>query len=96
MRKWGMMTVVPNDGVPIPLSRRRLCTYCLCTIDSNGTGVFQRASGWLENRNRGGANTIALPIRLDAYACSECIDKLRHDIPVGQSRLFDPRTLDER
>lgn len=79
-----------NDGVPIPLSRRRLCAYCSCTVDSNGTQVFQRASGWLENRKRGGANTIALPIRRDEYACGECIDKLRHGISIGQGRLFEP------
>lgn len=84
-----------NDGVPIPLSRRRLCAFCLVTLDSNGTGIFQRASGWLENRKRGGANTIALPIRLDVYACNECIDKLRHNIPVGQMQLFENGSLDD-
>lgn len=83
-----------NDGIAIPLSRRRLCTYCAVTVDSNGTGVFQLAHGWLENRKRGGANTIAVPIRDDTYACNECIDKLRHGIPVGQSRLFNPSGYD--
>jgi hypothetical protein len=85
-----------NDGVHIPLSRQRFCTYCLTTIDSNATGVFQLAHGWLENRKRGGANTIALPIRDDTYACNECIDKLRHGIATGQGRLFAPREYDDR
>lgn len=85
-----------NDGVPIPLSRRRNCTYCLCVIDSNGTGTFQLAHGWIEHRKRGGANTIAVPIRDDTYACGECIDKLRHGISTGQARLFEPRNYDAR
>ena len=85
-----------EDRDSIPLSRRRVCCYCLCTIDSNGTGVFQLAHGWLENRKRGGANAIAIPIREDTYACAECIDKLRHKIPVGQARLFEPRNYDNR
>lgn len=85
-----------NDGVPIPLSRRRLCTYCTATVDSHGLGVFQLGHGWLENRKRGGANTIAVPIRDDTYACAECIDKLRHGIPVGQARLFDVRNYDDK
>lgn len=81
--------MIANDGVPIPLSRRRICTYCAVTIDSNARGVFQRASGWLENRKGGGANTIAIPIRTDAWACNECIDRLRHGIAPAQSTLFD-------
>ena len=88
--------MIENDGIPIPLSRRRLCTYCLATIDSNGTGTFQLAHGWLENRKRGGANTIAVPIRDDIYACGECIDKLRHNISPGQARLFGPKEYDAR
>lgn len=87
----GNQPMSTNDGVPIPRSRRRLCSYCSCTIDSNGTGVFQLANGWLENRRKGGANTIALAIRKDIYACHECIDKLRNGIPAGQMALFDPR-----
>jgi hypothetical protein len=85
-----------NDGVPIPLSRRRICAYCSVTIDSNAPGVFQHASGWIENRKRGGANTIALPIRSDMYACNECIDRLRHGISTGQTTLFEPSDYDAR
>lgn len=73
----------------IPLSRVRNCTYCNDSLDSNGIGVFQLGHGWLENRRKGGANTIALPIREDKYACHECIDRLRQGIPVGQMHLFD-------
>lgn len=69
--------------------------FCLTTIDSNATGVFQRASGWLENRKRGGANTIALPLRHDVYACNECVDRLRHNISTGQMRLFESGPLDD-
>ena len=72
----------------IPLSRLRTCAYCSCQLDSTAVGVYQRASGWLPNRKQGGANTIAMPIRADAYACAECISKLQHGIPVGQMQLF--------
>jgi hypothetical protein len=81
-----MMTV--NDGMGIPLSRRATCVYCSIFIDTNANGVFQFASGWLENRRKGGANTIALPNRRPRFACRECIDRLRHGIPVGQGTLF--------
>lgn len=72
----------------VPLSRLRACTYCSCQVDSNAVGVYQLASGWLQNRKQGGANTLTLPIRQDHYACGECVDKLRHGIPVGQMQLF--------
>lgn len=72
----------------IPLSRLRNCTYCSVQLDSNGVGVYQLASGWLMNRKKGGANTIAIPLRQDHYACAECVDKLKHGIPVGQMQLF--------
>lgn len=72
----------------IPLSRLRNCVYCQCQVDSNAIGIFQLATGWLMNRRSGGANTIAMPKRQDFYACAECIDKLRHGIPVGQQSLF--------
>jgi hypothetical protein len=46
------------------------------------------------NRRAGGANTITIPLRQDHYACAECIDKLKHGIPVGQMRLFGLTTDD--
>jgi hypothetical protein len=73
----------------VPLSRVRLCYYCSCQLDSNAVGVYQLATGWLANRKRGGANTIAIPFRRDTYACPDCIDKLKHGIPVGQMRLWE-------
>lgn len=74
--------------VKVPLSRRATCVYCADQLDTSATGVFQLARGWLENRRRGGANTIALAERLPKYACGICIDKLRSGIPVGQQTLF--------
>ena len=76
-----------NDPA-VPLSRQRLCTYCQCRVDSNAAGVYQLATGWLMNRRQGGTNAIALPVRQDHYACHECVDKLKHGIPVGQMQLF--------
>jgi len=84
-----------NDGLPIPLSRRAVCTYCATTIDMQASGVFQFAQGWLENRLRGGANTIALPKRRNQYACHECIDRMRHGVPALQARLFDAGPYDD-
>lgn len=78
----------------VPLSRKRTCVYCSVQIDSNGQGVFQLASGWLENRKRGGANTIACPKRQDVYSCHDCIDRLRAGISVGQQRLFSVEGYD--
>lgn len=77
------------DNIRIPLSRRRTCSHCGTLVDSNGVGVFHLATGWIENRKKGGTNTIALPIHHDKYACHDCIDRLRHGIPVGQMMLFD-------
>lgn len=79
----------------VPLSRRRNCTFCSVTVDSNGIGTFQLADGWLENRRKGGANTIAIVHRRDVYACHECIDRMRHGIPAGQMHLFDGFPYDE-
>lgn len=76
------------DNVPIPLSRRRNCSFCQCMIDSNGVGTYQLVTGWSPNRKQGGTNAVSLPHRHDEYACPECIDKLRHGIPVGQLTLF--------
>lgn len=72
----------------VPASRIRLCAFCLDQVDSNAVGVYQLAHGWLQNRRKGGANTIALPDRKDVFACDECISKLKAGIPVGQMRLF--------
>lgn len=77
-----------NDGTGIPVSRRATCTYCGIFVDTAAIGVYQLATGWLENRRRGGANTVALPNRRYKFACRECIDRLRHGINPDQGSLF--------
>lgn len=80
-----------NDGMGIPVSRRATCTYCQTFIDTNAIGVFELATGWCENRRKGGTNTIALAKRHARFACHECIDRLKHGISPDQQALF---TLD--
>lgn len=79
----------PNDGTGIPVSRRATCIYCGTFIDTNAVGVYQLATGWVENRRKGGANTIALAVRHTRFACHECIDRLRHGISPDQQSLFN-------
>lgn len=77
----------------IPLSRRRLCSFCASIVDSNGAGTYQRAVGWLPIKrfsgNKQGTNSLTLPKKLDVYACSDCITKLKAGIPTGQMSIFD-------
>lgn len=85
-----------NDGIPIPASRRAFCTYCGLLVDSAAVGVWQRATGWVENRRQGGSNAIALPNKDTVYACGICIDRLRHNISPDQRTLFESGLNDGR
>lgn len=77
----------------VPASRRRLCTFCAVMVDSNGSGTWQRATGWLPIKrysgNKAGTNSLTLRKSLDEYACSECISKLKAGVPPGQMTIFE-------
>lgn len=77
-----------NDGTGIPVSRRGTCAYCAILVDTAAVGTFQLCTGWVENRRKGGGNTVALPTRHLKWACGICIDKLRHGISPDQASLF--------
>lgn len=64
------------------------CVYCGRSVIPTATGTFQKVVGWVENRDAGGANTVALMTRYSEYACGECIDKMRHGIAPTQGSLL--------
>lgn len=65
-----------------------LCELCDEPIVADRPGTYQYASGWLPTRAAGGANTIACAEREPRYACSVCIDRLRHGISPTQGSLL--------
>lgn len=77
-----------DTDTSIPRSRRVHCHHCGEVIDRNGRDVYQRAEGWTRNRKQGGHNALALEFRHSAWSCAQCIDRLRHGIPIGQTKLF--------
>lgn len=79
----------------IPPAHLANCAYCGDDIDTRGFGFFQFVSGWIEQRNKGGANAIALPKRKHSFACGICIDRLRHGVPPLQMSIFDAIDHDE-
>ena len=87
-----------NDGMGIPISRRATCVYCGTFVDTNANGTYRRAVGWLPIKrfsgNKTGTNSLTLPIRLDHWACAECVDRLKHGISPDQQSLF-PIDLDD-
>lgn len=72
----------------IPERYRSNCVFCGMELDVRRTGVFQRVSGWAENRGAGGTNTVALPVREALYACKICIGSLRKGRSPMQGELF--------
>lgn len=82
-----------DDSMEIPVSRKRTCVYCAVFIDGNAPGTWRKATGWLPvaryKHNKGGSNSLTLRTNLEEYACAECIDRLKHGIPVGQMTIFE-------
>ena len=77
--------------IDIPPSRLVGCVYCAERLDSNAVGTYQRARGWVRVKRAGanqGVNALALSERSHVFACSACIDKLKHGISIGQQSLF--------
>ena len=73
----------------IPPAHLVACSFCGSDVDTRSFGIYQFVSGWIEQRMKGGANAIALPRRKHAYACGECIDRLRHHIAPAQMSIYD-------
>lgn len=48
---------------------------CNSALDPNAKGVYQFASGWIENRAAGGANALVLPEKQQQWACAPCIER---------------------
>lgn len=80
-----------NDGVPIPLSRRRLCRHCAAIVDGNGSDIHRMVEAWIPcaRTKRSDSHTYLTARDLDIYMCADCYDKLRRGISLGQARLFD-------
>lgn len=81
------------QGDGIPLSRKRTCKFCAKFVDGNAPGTWRRATGWLPVKrysgNKVGTNNLTLREYVEEYACAECIDRLKHGIPVGQLSIFE-------
>ncbi len=72
----------------IPARFQADCAFCGEVIDIRKDGVHQRTSGWVKRRSGGGGNAIALPERLNEYACPFCIDSEKHKHGSVQFALF--------
>lgn len=72
-----------------PLRYRRTCTFCGMQVDSRHPQSYVLAHGWKRIGNNG--NSITLARLDDEWACTDCIDKLRKGIPVGQMSIFEAR-----
>lgn len=70
------------------LTHREPCTFCGVHLDTRDPGVFQRTSGWVENRTAGGANTVALNTREPVWSCGDCINRLRRGVSPDQGRML--------
>lgn len=71
----------------IPARFQADCHFCQQEIDIRREGVHQFVSGWVKNRAGGGGNAIAVPERLNRYACKLCIERLKHGTTI-QMTLF--------
>lgn len=58
-------------------------------LNPNGTGVYKRVTGWVENRKSGGANAVSLPGPPTAFCCKPCMDVQRlGGVHASQDSLF--------
>jgi hypothetical protein len=89
------LTLVGGHGIArkgmgirnVPPAHLTACYYCGTTLDTRDITVYQFLSGWARNKNQG--NSVTLGKREYKYACGECIDRLRHNISIGQQGLWD-------
>lgn len=77
-----------DTDVVITRAHRVHCELCGDTIDRTALTTFQYIAGWAKNRKGGGAHSVTLPEHSSRWACGWCIDKLRHGIAIGQTKLF--------
>lgn len=70
----------------VPKAYVATCVYCAIQLDTREPRVYQGITGWALNKNQG--NSVTLGKRSHQWACNECIDKLKHHVPIGQQSLF--------
>lgn len=75
-----------DTDMQIPITHRVHCEFCNAVVDVDR--CFQWIEGWAKRRKGGGPNAVTLAARHARYACRECVDKLQHDIAIGQTQLF--------
>lgn len=75
----------------VPPAYRATCALqlpsCAGVVDTRRKGVFRRTRGWVENRQAGGAHSVALPEPQQAWACKACITLRRKG--VNSQTLWD-------
>lgn len=74
-------------GHVVPPSFVASCYFCVRAMDTRDLTAYQYTQGWARNKNKG--NSLTLAQREHKWACGECIDKLKHGVPVGQMGLWD-------
>lgn len=62
-------------GKHVPQRNRTKCYFGGGEIDVTADGNFERVMGWCKNRSAGGSNAVAVPERLNVWACSRCIER---------------------
>jgi hypothetical protein len=65
---------------------------CLGEVDVNAKHVFRQVIGWVESRQAGGANTVALMEPQQVWACKPCIQARRKGISPAQTTLWGSGT----
>lgn len=64
------------------------CALCGKPINTKALNVFQKKTGWAQNRGAtGGANAIRLAVPHDEWAHPECVDMESHKINARQGTL---------
>ena len=75
----------------VPPARLATCAIqgprCVGQVDIGAPHTFRYVEGWVENRQAGGANTIALRKDHDRWCCKPCVDDKRKGIDAGQTTL---------
>lgn len=72
---------------PIPERHRAICEFCKRELDVRDRGVFRYTSGWVMNRQGGGAHGVSLPKRENRWAHQLCVERMSNGT-FNQHGLF--------
>lgn len=76
--------------IRIPQSRLAQCMHCGIDVDTNGRGIHKRVEAWVPCVHKGHAgNTVTMAKELNRYICSECYERVKHNVSPLQRSIFD-------